>query len=281
MSDYTTNLKTSDGLELFVQGWASLGDRAGVVCLLHGLGEHSGRYAHVAKALNQAGYEFLGVDLRGHGRSQGKRGHIPSSATLMDDIALLLEEAEARFPRSPLVLYGHSLGGGLALRYATQPTGASLLGLIATGPWLRLAFEPPAYKIALGRVMDRIWPAFVQPNGIDTHALSRDPEVVRRYQEDPLVHDRISARLFAAAYQNGLNLLDRAARLRHPLLLMHGGEDRLTSAQASREFADAAGAGCTFKVWDGLFHEIHNEPEQDRVFSFMIAWLDQHVRKPS
>jgi len=264
--------KTGDGLQLYAQGWQPETEIKAAVCLVHGLGEHSGRYAHLAAFLSQAGYALLVFDLRGHGKSQGQRGYASSFGVLLDDISHLLEEAAKRHPGRPRFLYGHSLGGSLVLDYALRRR-PQLAGVIATGPGLRTAFEPLAWKVTLGKIMYRLWPALSMSNELDRQGLSRDPKVVRAYNSDPLVHDRVTARLGIDLLQSGLWAMEHAAEFPLPLLLMHGAADRITSAQASREFAAKAGDRCTLKIWDGLYHEIHNEPEKEQVFAFLLEWL--------
>jgi alpha-beta hydrolase superfamily lysophospholipase len=148
-------LKTFDGLSLFAQNWQPEDRTRAVVCLVHGIGEYSGRYVHVADRLTQAGYAIFTFDLRGHGKSEGLRGHIPSYEAIMQDISFLLETANKKYPQLPVFLCGHSLGGNLVLNYVLrrQP---HLKGVIATAPWLHLAFEPPASKIALGKMTNCI-----------------------------------------------------------------------------------------------------------------------------
>jgi len=267
----------ADKTRLYAQSWQPDGAAAGVVCLVHGLGEHSSRYAHVATALGQAGYVLLAFDRRGHGKSQGARGDAESYDIQMDDIKRMLDEAGERYPALPRFLYGHSMGGNLALNYALR-RNPPIQGVIATGPWLRAAFDPPAWRVRAGRALHKVRPALPQPAGLDVTAVSRDPAVVRAYRDDPLNHDRISLRVYFSGYEAGLWALERAAEFPLPLLLMHGGADRLTSAAASREFAAKIKHGCTFKEWDGLFHEIHNEPEQQQVFAAMCDWLNAHPR---
>jgi len=273
-----TESKTSikDDINFYIQGWEPEGTPKAIVCLVHGLGEHTGRYEHVGKALNKAGYALFGFDLRGHGQSGGPRGHSPSYDTLMDDIDGFVSMLREKYTDRPLFIYGHSLGGNQIINYALR-RHPKIAGIIATGPWLKLVFEPPAIKVALGRFMNNIFPTFVQSSGLDTKGLSHDPEVVRLYDNDPLVHDRISARLFVGVYDAGLWALDHAAELSLPLLLMHGGADPITSAEASRQFANKAGDNVTLRIWDGMYHEIHNESEQADVFKFMIEWLDKHL----
>ena len=269
-------LKTFDGLSLFGQSWQPEDQPRAVVCLVHGMGEHSGRYVHVADRLTKAGYALFTFDIRGHGKSSGPRGHTPSYEALMKDIPSLLEVADKQFPQLPFFLYGHSLGGNLVLNYILrhQP---QLKGVIVTDPWLRLAFEPPAFKVTLGKVMNKIWPSFSQSSGLDTKALSHDPHVVRAYENDPLVHDHISARMFIGIYQSGQWALEHASEFPLPLLLMQGGDDKIISVEAGREFTDKIKENCTLKIWDGLYHEIHNEPEKEEVFKYLIDWLDKKV----
>jgi len=274
-SDLST-WQTNDGLQLFAQAWLPEGTPRAVVCLVHGLGEHSGRYRHVAAALTEAGYVLLGFDLRGHGRSEGPRGHTPAFKAFMDDIDQLLQEAAQRFPHLPLFLYGHSLGGILVLNYALrrQPESA---GVIATGPALRTALEQQTAKLALVRVLGRILPTITLPSGLNPQDLSRDTEVVRDYVNDPLVHDRLSLGAARGLLQPIRWAFEHASEFSVPLLLMHGRADRLAFAQGSQEFADLMQGNCTLKLWDGLYHEIHNEPEQQQVFETMIAWLEAQL----
>jgi alpha-beta hydrolase superfamily lysophospholipase len=268
--------KSSDGLDMCSRAWTPAGKPKATVVLVHGHGEHVGRYEHVAAALAEKGYALLGFDLRGHGKSGGKRGHTPSYETLLDDIRDFFKQADERYPGLPRFLYGHSLGGNLVLNYALRRK-PKIRGVIATGPWLKLAFEPPAAQVRLGRLMNGIFPAFTQHSKLDAKGLSHDPAVVSAYENDPLVHDFISARLFVSIYDSGLWALEHAAEFPLPLLLMHGGDDPIVSVQASQEFAEKVGDKATLKVWEGMLHEIHNEPQKAQVFKMMLDWLEKHL----
>ena len=269
-------LTAKDGLRLYTQCWQPEAAPAAVVCLVHGLGEHGGRYVHMADFLTRHGYTVFALDLRGHGKSDGKRGHAPAYETLLDDIAVFLQQASKQFAGVPLVLYGHSLGGGLVLNYGLRRKPA-LAGVVATGPALRLSFAPSPVTVALGKVLYKVAPSMLIANGLDLKGLSHDPAVAAAYRADPLVHDRISARLGMDFIDAGAWALAHAGEWTLPLLLMHGGDDPLCSADGSREFAAKAGDHCTLRVWDGLYHEIHNEPEQQQVFAVVLQWLQAHV----
>jgi alpha-beta hydrolase superfamily lysophospholipase len=273
MPHFEFEIITSNNLKLYGQGWEPGDSIKAVACLVHGIGEHGGRYSHVAEAFNRAGYALIAFDLRGHGRSEGKRGHAPNYEALMSDISQLLETAKQRYPNLPVFLYGHSLGGNLAIHYALsqQP---DLAGVVASAPLLRLAYKPPAWKTGMLRVMHLLRINCSIPRGVEDAALSRDINVVRTYRNDPLVHNRITPSLAVDMLRNGRWNLEHAAEFPCPLLLLHGDADRITSAQASREFADKAGASCTLKIWSGLYHELHNEPEQSHVLDTILEWLE-------
>ena len=268
------SIETADNLTLYGQEWAPGGAIRAAVCLVHGLGEHSSRYAHVAEILAEAGYAMLAFDKRGHGRSDGQRGHAPNYDILLDDIESLLEEAEKRHPQRPLFLYGHSMGGNLVINYALRRR-PKLAGVIATSPWLRLAGEPSKVRLLLAQVMDVLAPSLSMSSNIPAEAISRDPVEVEAYRSDPLIHDRITPRLGMSLLDGAQWALEHAEEFPLPLLITHGSGDRLTSAEASAEFAQRVD-DCTFQLWEDLHHETHNEPEKEEVLALIVGWLDEH-----
>lgn len=273
MKTFETSWKSADGIDLYARGWEPEGAPRAVVCLVHGLGEHVARYENVATALTAEGFVLFGFDQRGHGRSGGPRGHVPSYNQMMDDIDLLLKQAASRYPGLPTFLYGHSMGGNEVLNFSLRRK-PEVKGVIATGPFLRLAFQPPAAQVTLARMMNGIFPTFTQKSGLELAALSCDQKVVDAYVADPLVHDKITARLFVELFDSGEWALNRAGEFTLPLLLMHGSADRLTSANATREFARNGGKNISLHIWDGWYHEIHNEADQAEVFKVMLDWLN-------
>ncbi|MDI6809647.1 MAG: lysophospholipase [Candidatus Eisenbacteria bacterium] len=264
-------LRAKDGVKLHARRWEPEQEPIGVVCLIHGVGEHSGRYFSMAHHLAGRGYALLAIDLRGHGKSEGKRGHISNYAALMDDVTILLNEGSRSYPQRPFFLYGQSMGGNLVINHALR-RHPLLRGVIASSPMLRTVFEPPSWKKLLARYIGRLLPAMPLTNEVKARDLSRDEEIIRKYKTDPLVHDRLTLR-FYKVLQAGTWAIEHAAELSMPMLIMHGDSDRITSLQASRTFAERAGDSCTLKVWEGYYHEVHNEPGKEQVLDYVAGWL--------
>lgn len=273
------NTDMNDDVTFYMQGWEPERKPKAIVCLIHGLGEHTGRYAHVGKALNDAGYALFGFDLRGHGQTGGPRGHFPSLDVVMQDIRQFFAFQKQNHPNIPVFLYGHSLGGLLTLSYVIQhPEG--IKGVIVTGSALRSALQEQKGKIAMARILGTLAPAMTIPSGLEAAAISRDQKVVDAYVNDPLVHDKTSLGLGKAALTAIDLCFAHAKEFKPPLLIMHGKMDRLTYPSGSEDFAKLAGEtnkDVTLKLWEGLYHEIHNESEQAEVFKVMIEWMDKRL----
>lgn len=189
----------------------------------------------------------------------------------MNDVGVLLAETESRYPAGARFLYGHSMGGNLVLNYALRRR-PSLAGVIATSPWLRLAEPPPKWLVQLLSLAARVAPALSQGNQIDPSALSRDPAVGAAYLADPLVHNRISVGLFTSVRTAGYWALEEANSFPTPLLLLHGGADRVTAAKGSREFNNSA-PDSTLKTWPKGAHELHNDTIKDEALEVIVNWL--------
>jgi alpha-beta hydrolase superfamily lysophospholipase len=269
-------LNTPDGLALALSEWPVPAPR-GLVVLVHGLGEHAARYDHVARALNAAGWSVLAHDQRGHGRSGGPRGTLPRGDCLLEDLAQVLDRAPAT--GGPRVLLGHSMGGAVAARFvaealAAQPAAWSrpVDGLVLSSPALQTRLSAwQRLQLAVG---ERLLPDLAQRNGIDSHQLSHDEAVVQAYDADPLVHDRISARLARFIIDAGPAVRAAAPRWAVPTLLMWGGADTIVPPAGSRAFAAAAPARVlTSFEFDGMRHEIFNETERAGVLMRLLQWL--------
>ncbi len=262
----------------FARSWAISNPRA-VICIVHGFGEHSGRYQHVAETLCAHGFAVTAMDNFGHGKTTGKRGYSPSFEATMDSIQNFLDETEKLFPGSKKFLWGHSMGGGLVANFILRRQPA-IIGAILGSPLFKMAFSPPMIKVVLARIMNNIFPSFSENANLEIPAISRDAQIVKAYSQDPLVHGRMSARTFLELMDSGRWALANSGKLNIPCLHMHGTADRLTSYNASKEFVSKAPPQLlTFKSWEGFYHELHNEPEPDRakVLEYVIEWMKRHL----
>lgn len=267
--------KNAEGLRIHAVRWAVAQPRA-VLLLIHGQGEHIGRYEHLGQWYNAKGIAVVGYDQQGYGRSEGRRGHAKNLDVLLNDVGQALEETRRLYPGVPLFLYGHSMGGNIVLNFLFRRRPA-VTGVIATGPWVRLAFQAPTLKVLAGQLLRHIIPNLRLPNGLAVHFLSHDPEVVAAYQRDPHVHNLLSAGAGIALLE-GANWLDRySGDTPAPLLLMHGAADKITSAPATRELAARLGGNVTHREWPDLYHEIHNEPEKEVVFAYTFDWIQKRL----
>jgi len=260
-------LASADGTRLYWQAWEPDGDPRDTVILVHGAAEHGGRYAHVAERLVSEGYAVHALDHRGHGRSGGTRAMIDRLDTLVDDLGRFVSRVGGR-----PYLIGHSMGGAVALTYAIHH-GETIAGLIVSGPAVATEAVPAPLK-AITAGLSRLAPN-LPVFKIEDDAVSRDPQVVLDYQADPLNHPgKLPARTLGEIMR-AMDAIPRdAVALRTPLLLLHGGEDRLCPPEGSRiVHANAGSADKTLKVYDGLYHEIFNEPEQDQVLDDVVEWL--------
>ena len=248
-----------------------------VILLIHGLGEHSGRYIEWARRFTSGGVAFRAFDLPGHGRSGGRRGTMPGFDKLFSIIDNLTGEIRDEMPGVPLFLYGHSLGGGLALNYILNRKPV-IKGAVITSPWVKLTEAPPKIKLLFASLAKKLLPGMTQPSGLKTRYLSHDPEVVKAYENDPLVHGMISAGLFASVTEAAAETLGHASEITIPLLLAHGRDDMITSPAGSMEVA-AAAPDALLKLWDGAYHELHNDMVKDEHFDFIMEWIDKLIAR--
>jgi alpha-beta hydrolase superfamily lysophospholipase len=280
LKNFEDKWEGKDGTSFFSQGWEPENQEPkALIAFVHGLGEHTGRYIHVGKALTDAGYALVGFDLRGHGKSGGARGHASSLDAYMQDIRQFRGLLEKRYPALPQFLYGHSLGGLLVLAYAIQ-YGEKLKGVVATGPALRSSLQEQKAKVAMVRLLGSLLPAVTVQSGLDATTISRDSAIVEAYRNDPLIH--YSASLgFGKTALSAIDLcFTRASEFPVPLLIIHGKKDQIAYSSGSDDFAQLVSAGgqdVTLRLWVDLYHEVHNEPEKEEVFNFMVQWLEKHI----
>jgi alpha-beta hydrolase superfamily lysophospholipase len=265
----------SDGENLALQDWPLPEDAAqrGTIVIAHGLGEHAGRYDAIARRLNEWGFAVRGYDHYGHGDSGGARGGLTADSRLVDDLADIIATTRQRIGAGrPLILFGHSMGGLVASRLVALGR-APVDGLVLSSPALDTGLSF-VQKVLLA-TLPRIAPNLTVGNGIDTANISRDPAVVAAYRADPLVHDRISARLGRFIADTGRSVIARAPQWTVPTLLMFAGCDKLVAPAGSRAFAKAAPPQVvTTHCFENQFHEILNEPDKEMGYAALRQWLD-------
>lgn len=268
MASTTAEMTTTDGLDLLTRLWACPDARARVL-LVHGLGEHSGRYEHVGEFFNEHGFEVSGFDLRGHGASGGERVDLEAFADYLDDLELVFGSLPGDLPS---VIYGHSMGGLISTSYAVSSRPQPSLYVLSAPA---LAADVPAPLKLASTVLARVRPGMRLPNSIKGEQLSRDPAVGERYFADPLVLTKGTARFGAAMLGQMAAVNNTLEDLSTPALVVHGADDELVPPYASAPLA--AIPGVERKLFPGLRHEIHNEPEQDDVLGFIVDWLDDQL----
>ncbi|MCX7600649.1 MAG: lysophospholipase [Meiothermus sp.] len=261
---------------MFYQAWRPERPRA-LLLVMHGFGEHSGRYTNLIKHLVPQGYAVYIPDLRGHGRSPGQRGHIDSWHDYWLDLTLFRNFVETREPPLPMFLYGHSMGSLIVLDYLEkQPPG--LRGAIVSGVLIEPGQPASPLLVWVARLLSQIWPTAPLRLNLDVKALSRDNEVVRAYRSDPLVHNRVSARWGTEVLQT-IELVKAGVKdIRDPLLILHGEADSINKAEGARWlFREIPFTDKELRIYPGGFHEPHNDLDKAQVLQDISEWLERHL----
>ncbi|GAA4276202.1 alpha/beta hydrolase [Aquimarina mytili] len=260
--------------KIYAQSW-QIENPIAILCLVHGMGEHSSRYAHVVRFFNTHGVSVYSFDHIGHGQSEGKRGHTPSYDFLLDSVEKIHSIASNENQNIPIFLYGHSMGGNVVANYLLR-RDPKLDAAILSAPWFTLPFDPPKFKVGLAKLMNRIYPAFSDNTNLDVTAISRDKSVVDAYRNDTLVHGKITPAFFLSCFEAGKWAKNNGEIVKIPTLVIHGTEDRLTSCKGAEEFA-STNPLIQFNSYKGLYHELHNEPEQELVLEDILRFITSVV----
>lgn len=264
-------LEAFDGRKMFFNQWVAGEDAIGNIALVHGLGEHSGRYEYFAQFFVKNKYNVVAIDIFGHGKTEGKKGHTPKMEDYLWQIDFLLKTTKSFAPNLPTFLYGHSMGGCLVLNYLFK-NKPQIAGVIASAPAIKPGFPIPKVKLLLGKFGRKFMPGLTQPNGLELSNLSHDQAIIDAYVKDPLVHNLVSGVLGIGIIEWGEWLTNGPKSSNVPVLVMHGQKDILTNYEASKQFCESN--HIEFKSWPNLFHEIHNEVGKDQVLNFAINWLN-------
>lgn len=265
-------LVSRHGHKLFAQSWAPDNEPKGVITLVHGFGEHCLRYTPYLEFFVADGYAIVGFDHYGHGQSDGKRGTVKSYNSLLNDIDLAVEKTKELFPNVPQFIYGHSMGGNLAMNYVIQRK-PQIKGAVFTSPWLTLTKEVNFVAKGAASILQHIIPNFTMESGLDTKYISTSEEEVKKYVDDPLNHGRISMRLFYHITKSGIWAMLNADKIEIPALFMHGSADQITSPKATRLAATANTRLFDFVEWPDRYHELHNESIRPELAAKVMEWF--------
>jgi alpha-beta hydrolase superfamily lysophospholipase len=276
MVHQTWEWTTADNSKMFAQKWAPEKGTKASINLIHGFGEHSSRYAHMAEFYCQHHIQVLTFDLRGHGKSTGPRGHIPTQTTFWDDLDDFRKNVKDALSDMPVFLYGHSMGGMIVLSYVLKRK-PSYTGIITTAPLIDTATPMTNSTKQLAKVMNKIAPQLAIDSGLDRKFLSRDKKIVDAYNADPYVFGKASTRLGVFLADTGRFIQDHASEFSLPLLMMVGSDEKIVSKTEIDLFMKSVPAG-TYKVWDGFYHELHNDPGKEEVFEFTLSWIKKLMK---
>ncbi|MCM1983186.1 alpha/beta hydrolase [Lyngbya confervoides] len=275
----TGYLQGPQSAQIFYQAWRPARSPDAVVAIAHGLGGHSGQFRSVGEAWVRENLAVFCHDFRGHGLSKGQRAYIRCWEEYVSDLALLLGEVSAQYPNSPCFLWGHSLGGVIALDAVLQGR-LPVRGLILTAPAIGQTGIPAA-KLWLGRILSAVLPRFSLNVGLEPRSCSRDPAVVQQYETDPLHHTLGTARLSTEYLKAVERIHQQAPRLQTPLLLLHGGGDRITSPRSSQQFYDQLTVSDRLMIrYPHAFHELHLDINRAQVLADILDWIRSHLLTP-
>ncbi len=275
MNNTVTRFKTDDGMDLHARQWTPEAAPKGVVVLIHGYGDHGARYEWVASHLTRAGIAVCAPDLRGHGESPGERAFIASFDRLVDDVAQYVEAVRKQFAGIPLFVMGHSMGGLIVALYAATRK-PSVAGVILSSPLLKVSDDVSPFLQRISGIIGALLPHLpVLP--LDNAAISRDPEVVKACDTDPLgYHGRIKAKTGAEMLRATNRIQACMEDVTLPLLLLHGTADRLCDVNGSRQMhARAKSSDKTLKLFEGGYHELYNDFDKDAFIADLVSWLDR------
>ncbi len=273
---HITFTKALHSQELFGQIWIPESETKAVLTVVHGHGEHSGRYAAMAAVLNEASIALAGIDLFGHGKTTGKKGHISPYDAMMDAADLLITEVKNRLPGVPVMLYGHSMGGNIVAGYVLR-RGAPVQGVILSAAFLVLEVKPTAFQLFLANLGKHLMPALAQPTKLDPNHISQIPEEVETYKNDPLIHDLMSATLYWGILNQADYILEHASKWNLPLLVVHGTGDRIIAHRGSKQLTDQINGDVTYTPYEGGYHELHHDVHREAVLEEIKTWILEHA----
>jgi alpha-beta hydrolase superfamily lysophospholipase len=262
---------SADGARLAYRAWPQAGAKL-TFAVMHGLGEHAGRYEHFASGMAKHGFGAFALDLRGHGESSGQRGHVDSWSQWTNDVRAFVMHVSA-VAGGEVVPVGHSFGGAALLSTVLAGKLPGITRFIVSSPALKVKVAVPAWKLQLGRTASKVLPRLALDNEVDPKLLSRIPDVVEAYRSDPLVHRKISSRLYTEWLAATRDIINRAGEIQVPFLILAGTDDGLIDPEGSKQLHDKAPATSELKLLEGRYHEPFNDRDSEEVFRLIANWL--------
>ena len=266
-------IHTAGGAQLYCTSWQSIDSPKAVLFIVHGLGEHLGRYEEMANFFIKKQIAVFAFDHRGHGRSEGKKGHAESIDQFVEDVEYALMQCRSLYLEIPIFLFGHSMGGQIVASYLDKVKSKEILGAIISSAWFRIVSPPPSWQIKLIKKLKSILPGFTQSNRLDVKKISSVKAEVDLYVKDQLIHDRLSMALFNSLFQNGLHLIHNAQPSKIPVLVCHGNRDQITATLGSEQYANNLGEKAELKIWPDSFHELHHDYDKKNVMQYYVNWV--------
>ncbi len=271
------NFVTKDGLKLFYRYWKPSDESKSLIIGVHGYAEHSGRYKHVGEFFASNGFAFYMHDLRGHGKSDGERGHVDSFWDFISDLDQFINHVKDIEKEEKIFLLGHSMGGLISIIYAIE-NHSTLSGLITSGAALRTSIKIGKIQEVLMKTISKVRPKYRPEIAVDPNLLTHDPEVNKAYAEDPLVFKQGTVRLLTEMTKAMDWAWMNADKLNVPILMLHGSDDKIVPVEASKDFFDLIKvADKELKIFNGMYHEILNEKEKEKVLSTILKWINRHL----
>lgn len=268
---------SKDNIKLYYKKWQTNNDLKGSIILIHGFGEHIGRYNEWCKKFTEAGFNIHGIDLRGHGKSNGKRGFSPNYKSYLKDLYLLYQIVNENSNNKPIILYGHSFGGNLAINFLLDYPTLKVDAAVISSPWLKLSFNPSFLKVFLGNIFKHIFPKAVVKTNLPINGLTSKKDIINNYINDPLVHQKIGLKIYFQIKSAGTKALKQVYKINIPMLIIHGINDPITSHVASINFSKNSSKKVTLKLYNHPYHELHNTNDSDKIFDDIIKWLLEKI----
>lgn len=268
---------SKDNIKLYYKKWQTKYNVKGNIILIHGFGEHLGRYDEWCKKFNNIGFNVHGIDLRGHGRSDGKRGYAKNYKYFLKDIYVLYQNVIEESNNKPIIFYGHSFGGNLALNFLLEYPNSIISAAVISSPWLKLSFNPSFIKELIGNFLKNIFPSTILKTNLPVSGLTSKKDIVEQYITDPLVHNKIGIKIYFQIKSAGIKALKQVYKINIPILLIHGINDPITSHLASISFSKNSSNKTTLKLYNLPYHELHNTDESELIFEDIHKWLLEKI----